>query len=681
MAELLIELLSEEIPARMQARAAQDLERLITTRLKEAGLTFDRAESFATPRRLALVVHGLPTAQPDVREERRGPKVDAPEKAIEGFLGSVGLTRDQVTEVEDKKGHYLMAVIEKQGQPVAALLPDMVRDVITGFPWPKSMRWGTGTLHWVRPLHNILCVFDGAAIAVDVGGIPNVSETAGHRFMAPGPFAVRDFAQYKAALRDHKVVLDARERKLDISEQIDQYGEASGLKPIEDDALMDEVAGLVEWPVVLVGDIDPVFMDVPEEALISAVRTHQKYPMFRDAKTGALAPKFAIVANLEATDGGAAITAGNERVLAARLADTKFFWDQDRKASLESRIPALNDIVFHDRLGTVGDKVDRVEALAVALCPHIPNVDRNKVRSAARLAKADLTTGMVGEFPELQGIMGQYYALENGEDTEVAQSIAEHYRPQGPGDACPTAPVSIAVALADKIDTLAGFFGIDEKPTGSKDPFALRRAALGVIRLVLENGLRVPLLDVFGKAGASPETAAALLHFFADRLKVHLRDDGVRHDLITAVFALDGEDDLVRLHDRARALQSLLDSDDGANLLAAYKRATNIVQIEEKKDDASYDGAVDAALLDQAEEQALHGQLAAAREEAEGALAQEKFTGAMSALAALRAPVDTFFEAVTVNCEAPDVRRNRLHLLSQMRATLNQVADFSQIEG
>ncbi len=681
MAELLLELFSEEIPARMQARAAEDLKRLVTGALKEAELDFEKAESFATPRRLALVVDGLPLAQPDVREERRGPKVDAPEKAIEGFLNSVGLTRDQVTEVEDKKGRYLMAVIEKQGQPTADVISEAIPGVIRAFPWPKSMRWGDGSLTWVRPLHSIVCILDGQAVAFEIDGVSAGATTAGHRFMAPEPFEVADFADYKAKLRDAKVVLDPQERKLDITEQLDLYAQDNGLVPIEDVGLIDEVAGLVEWPVVLFGEFDPAFLEVPEEALISAIRTHQKYPMFRDRQTGRLAPKFAVVANLEATDGGKAIVAGNERVLSARLADTKFFWDQDLKAGLASRVPALNEIVFHEKLGSLGDKVDRVGALAVEICQYIPDADRNLVRGAARLAKADLTTEMVGEFPDLQGIMGRYYALKDGEDPAVADAIADHYRPQGPGDTCPTAPVSVAVALADKIDTLVGFFGIDEKPTGSKDPFALRRAALGVIRLILENDLRLPLSTAFAAAGAGADVSAELVAFFADRLKVYLREQGVRHDLITAVFALSGEDDLVRLLARVEALQSFLETDDGANLQAAYKRATNIVRIEEKGDDMSYAADVDTALLSQDEEKALHTQLVQATEGAASALADERFEDAMAALAALRGPVDAFFDEVTVNCDDADLRRNRLHLLSQIRATLDQVADFSKIEG
>ena len=680
MAEFLLELLSEEIPARMQARAAEDLKRLVTEKLKAAGLEFSKAETCVTPRRLALVIDGLPVAQPDVKEERKGPRIDAPAQAIDGFLRSTGLTRDQLTEVEDKKGTYLVAIIEKQGGATADVIAQIVPEVIRAFPWPKSMRWGAGSLTWVRPLHSVIALFGGAVVPFNVDGIASGASTVGHRFLAPARFEVADFADYKMKLRAAFVIVDPRERKLDISEHLDQYGQQNGLLPIEDDGLFDEVAGLVEWPVILVGNIDTAFMDVPPEALISAIKTHQKYPMFRD-RAGKLAPRFAIVSNLAAKDGGKAIIAGNERVLSARLSDTKFFWDLDRKSTLESRVPALEDVVFHEKLGTLGEKVRRVAALAVELAKSIPGADPDLAHQAAGLAKADLRTEMVGEFPELQGIMGRYYALAEGKPAEVAEAIADHYRPQGPNDACPTAPVSVAVALADKIDTLVGFFGVDEKPTGSKDPFALRRAALGVIRLVLENGLRLRLLDVFQSAGASSDTALQLLDFFADRLKVYLREQGVRHDLITAVFALSGEDDLVRLLDRVRALQGFLDTEDGANLLAAYKRATNIVRIEEKKDSASYDGAADAQRLVQEEEKVLHTRLADAMKDAEAAVRDERFTDAMTALAGLRRPVDAFFDHVTVNAEDPELRRNRLYLLSQIRATLHQVADFSKIEG
>ena len=708
MAEFLLELLSEEIPARMQARAAEDLKRLVTEKLKAAGLEFSKAETCVTPRRLALVIDGLPVAQPDVKEERKGPRIDAPAQAIDGFLRSTGLTRDQLTEVEDKKGTFLVAVIEKQGGATADVIAQIVPEVVRAFPWPKSMRWGVGSLTWVRPLHSVIALFGGAVVPFNVDGIASGASTVGHRFLAPARFDVADFADYKKKLRAAFVIVDPRERKLDISEHLDQYGQQNGLLPIEDDGLFDEVAGLVEWPVILVGNIDTAFMDVPPEALISAIKTHQKYPMFRD-RAGKLAPRFAIVSNLAAKDGGKAIIAGNERVLSARLSDTKFFWDLDRKSTLESRVPALEDVVFHEKLGTLGEKVRRVAALAVELAKSIPGADPDLARQAAGLAKADLRTEMVGEFPELQGIMGRYYALAEGKPAEVAEAIADHYRPQGPNDTCPTAPVSVAVALADKFDTLVGFFAVGEVPTGSKDPFALRRAALGIIRLILENNLRLSLRSAISYARkpyaslpavkqyvdeqadgksledtirvVTREVEFKVVDFFADRLKVYLREQGVRHDLITAVFALSGEDDLVRLLDRVRALQGFLDTEDGANLLAAYKRSTNIVRIEEKKDGESYDGEAQLNGLVDPEEYALAVQLQFVKAEADQFVRNERFIDAMAMLAALRHPVDAFFDHVTVNVDNEKLRRNRLYLLSQIRATLHQVADFSKIEG
>ena len=681
MADLLLEILSEEIPARMQSRAVEDLRRLVTDKLSEEGLSFDEARGYATPRRLTLVVEGLPASQADTREERRGPRIDAPDKAIEGFLRSVGLTRDEVSEVEDKKGTFLVAAIEREGRPTGDVIADIVVGVIQSFPWPKSMRWGSGRLRWVRPLQGVLCLLDGDVVHMEVDGLEAGGATVGHRQMAPDAIAVSGFDDYRDALREAKVIIDPVERAYIIGEGVEEIAEREGLSPARDEALLAEVAGLVEWPVVLAGKIDAAFMDVPEEALIAAIKTHQKYLTFRDSSTGKLAPRFAVVANLAASDGGKAIVAGNERVLSARLADTKFFWDQDRKISLESRVPGLGQIIFHEKLGSLGEKIDRVEALAIAVAGYVPGAGLDQVRSAARLAKADLTSAMVGEFPELQGIMGRYYALEEGEKPDVAQAIAEHYRPQGPGDECPTAPVSVAVALADKIDTLVGFFGIGETPTGSKDPFALRRAALGVIRLILENGLRLPLLQVFSGAAATPETAEALLDFFADRLKVHLREQGVRHDLISAVLALGGEDDLVRLLARVNALQTFVDSDDGANLLTAYKRAANIVRIEEKKDGVQYRDAVDKSVLGQEEEKKLVGLLDDATKTVTKSLADEDFASAMAAVAGLRQPVDAFFDEVTVNCDDPDLRRNRLNLLSRIRGALDGVADFNVVEG
>ena len=678
MAELLLEILSEEIPARMQLRAADDLARLMGDALKKEGLAFDRCQAFATPRRLALVIDGLPTAQPDIREERKGPRVDAPEKAIDGFLGSVGLSRDQVVEMETKKGTFLMAVIEKAGRPTADVIADIVPEIIRNFPWPKSQRWSSGTLNWVRPLQGIVCLLDDTVIDLEVDGTHSGNATLGHRFMAPGDITVSGFDDLEAKLNASKVILRTADRKQMIADAIASECATRGLDPIEDDGLLTEVAGLVEWPVVLMGSIDQAFMDVPEEALISAIKKHQKYLTFRDPKTGKLAPYFAVVANLEASDGGAAIVDGNERVLRARLADTKFFWDQDLKNTLESRVGALDSIVFHTKLGTVGDKIRRVAGLAGYIAELI-GADAPKASRAASLAKADLTTGMVGEFADLQGLMGQYYAVQDGEDAAVAAAIGDHYKPQGPGDSCPSAPETVAVALADKIDTLVGLFNIDERPTGSKDPFALRRAALGVIRLVLENNLRIDLPSLLEKAGADGDVG--LMGFFADRLKVHLREQGVRHDLVSAVFALGGEGDLVRLMARVNALQGFIETDAGADMLAAYRRAANIVRIEEKKSETSFDGSVEEAALKQDEEKTLFAELGKAVGAASKAVGQEAYADAMAAIATLRGPVDAFFDKVTVNADDPALRENRLKLLSSIGSTLDQVADFSVIEG
>ena len=708
MAELLLELLSEEIPARMQDRAADDLKRLVCERLEKAGLGFESARAFATPRRLALVVDGLPTAQPDVTEERRGPRADAPERAIEGFLKSVGLTRDRVEERETPKGTVLFAVIEKKGRATLDVLPPIVVDAINKLSWPKSMRWANTSFTWVRPLHQILAIFDGKALQQSYGlgsrnsaradtDISHSAEivfgdtTVGHRFMAPKSFAVTDFEDYREKLRAAYVMLDAAERREVIEQDTALKAKAEGLAVVPDAALIAENAGLVEWPVVLAGAIDPDYMDLPPEVLTTAMRSHQKYFTLTDAE-GALAPRFLMVANAIAADGGKQIVAGNERVLRARLADAKFFWDTDRKRTLESRVADLDGVTFHAKLGTLGDKAKRIEALAVEIAKFVPGAEADSVSAAARLAKADLTTGMVGEFPELQGVMGRYYALADGQLAEVAEAIAEHHAPQGPADACPSAPVSVCVALADKIDTLAGFWAIDEKPTGSRDPFALRRAALGAIRLTTENGLRMPYIGVFGAAFGAHSSALGvdadaslgleLLGFFADRLKVHLRQSGVRHDLVSAVFALGGEDDLVRLLARVEALGAFVASDDGEHLLTAYRRAANIVRIEEKRDGVSYDGtAVDPELLREADEKAVAERLSEVSDQASAALAREDFASAMTAMATLRGPVDAFFDNVTVNCDDADLRRNRLLLLGQIRATLDRVADFSKIEG
>lgn len=673
MAELLLELLSEEIPARMQPRAREDLQRLMAAALKEAGLEFSSMAAYSTPRRLALVVEGLPEAQPDISEERRGPRADAPDKAVEGFLRSVGLTRDQLEEREEKKGTFLYAKIEKKGLPTARVLGKIVLSTIFNFPWPKSMRWSDGRLQWVRPLRSILCLFDGEVVPLTAWNIDSGNQIQGHRFLAPEPFAVKDYKDYKAKLLKHKVVLVQMDRREAIHEEAKGLAERHRLELIDDPALLDEVTGLVEWPVALLGGFDDAFLELPPEVLTTAMRSHQKYFALRDPKTGNLAPNFITIANIKASDGGKAIAAGNERVLTARLSDAKFFWDQDLKTKLEDRLPALGEIVFHEKLGTVAERVERIEKLAIHIAKeYIPDADVEQVRRAAKLSKADLVTEMVGEFPELQGLMGSYYAAAQGEAREVAQAICEHYAPKGPDDACPTVPVSVAVALAEKLDTLVGFFAIDERPTGSKDPFALRRAALGVIRLIVENGLRVSL----GKLADE-----ALLAFFADRLKVQQREKGVPHDLIDAVFSLGGEDDLVRLLARVVALQEFLKTEDGANLLTGYRRAANIVRIEEKNDGRKYDGAVDAKLLREPQEKTLYERLGAARGEMEAAVAVEDFADAMTALASLRAPVDSFFDEVTVNAPDAALRENRLNLLSEIRTVMRTVADFSKIEG
>jgi glycyl-tRNA synthetase beta chain len=690
MAELLLELFSEEIPARLQAKAADDLKRLIGDQLKASGLAFTRAEVFVTPRRLALVIGGLPEQQPNTTEERKGPRADAPPPAIDGFLKSTGLTREQIEVRETDKGAVLFAVIKTMGRPTAKLLADIIPEHVRSFPWPKSQRWGSGSLRWVRPLQSIICLLDGKIVDFDIDGIQAGNITRGHRFLAPDAFAVADFADYKAKLLAAKVVLDPAERRAKILADARALTAGADYQLIEDQGLLDEVAGLVEWPVVLMGAIDAAFMDVPAEALMATMRANQKYFSLRDRLNGKLAPRFIVVSNMETADSGRAIVAGNERVLRARLSDAKFFWDLDRKTPLEARLPALDDIIFHAKLGTVGARTRRMEQLVEFLAPYV-RCNKGNARRAARLAKADLVSGMVGEFPELQGIMGRYYALDQGEEAAVADAIAEHYSPKGPSDICPRSSVSVAVALAEKIDTLTGFFLIDEKPTGSKDPYALRRAALGVIRLIVENGLRMGLAEILERAaflhGVEEAEAVAnpkiedLLAFFADRLKVHLRDQGARHDLVSAIFELGDEDDLVRLLARVEALKTFLASDDGANLLTAYKRASNIVRIEEKKDDCLYDGDPDPGLFTEKEEKDLHHSLGQVVAHAKAAARGEKFEEAMGALATLRGPVDAFFDTVTVNCDDEKIRRNRLRILSQIRAALHAVADFSKIEG
>ena len=714
MAELLLELFSEEIPARMQARAAADLKRLVEDGLKKAGLEWSKAEAFVTPRRLALVIDGLPEKQPDVKDERKGPQVGAPEQALKGFLGSLGgMSIDDCEQREVKGKSFYFAVIEKKGEPTIDVLPGILDAAMNALPWPKSMRWGGGEKRWVRPLHNILALFDGAVVPVAYEGVEANQHTFGHRFMNPGPIAVRDFTDYRVKLMDAHVMLCPSERRAEIATQAEKLAEHAGLTVKPDEGLLQEVTGLVEWPVVLMGAIDEAFMALPPEVLSDTMRAHQKYFSVLNPD-GSMAANFIVVSNQVAPDGGVAIVAGNERVLRARLSDAQFFWDQDRKTTLASRAPKLKDIVFQEQLGSVADKVERIKNLAGFLAETI-GADKAQAERAAELCKCDLVSGMVSEIPEVQGVIGRYYALNDGEAEAVANAIAEHYSPVGPGDDCPTAPVSVAVAMADKLDTLVGFWTIDEKPTGSKDPFALRRAALGVIRLVVENKLRVPLLQVImfalklypertlssdyferysiaeaverltGQEVTAEDVqryiADDLLAFFADRLKVHLKGEGVRHDLIDAVFSLGGEDDLVRLLARVDALSAFVSTDDGANMLAAHKRATNILRIEEKKDATSYAGTPDENVFVEDAERTLFTALNAAGASSSALVCEEKFSDAMAELAKLRGPLDAFFEDVMVNADDKNVRENRLMLLSQIHSVMGEIADFSKIEG
>jgi glycyl-tRNA synthetase beta chain len=710
MAELLLELASEEIPARMQARAAEDLKRLVTEKLTAAKLDFAHAAAFATPRRLALVVKGLPKQQPDTAEERKGPKEGAPEAAIQGFLKSAGLTSLEQAELrQTDKGKVWFAVKKQAGRPTAEVLSELLVQAIQALPWPKSMRWGSGSFRWVRPLTSILARFDGRRVlgVLDLGNggrLPFGDTATGHARLDPRTITPVSFSDYRVELERAKVILDPAKRRARIEEQAKAAAEQAGLRLRADPGLLDELAGLVEWPAVLMGGFEEAFLAVPPEILVTSMRSHQKY-FALERPDGSLANRFLLVANVEAPEGSrrrANIVAGNERVLRARLSDAKFFWDQDRRTPLQDRIPALEQIVFHARLGTVDARVDRIAALAVALAAAIPGADVAQVRQAARLCKADLTTDVVGEFPELQGIMGRYYALADGEPPAVADAIAEHYAPKGPEDRCPSAPVSVAVALAEKLDTLVGFWTIDEKPTGSKDPFALRRAALGVIRLIVENRLRLPLKEFFRfwlksfaellKLELSENHRQAIVHdleiFFANRIAVSMKDRGVRHDLVLAAFERGAEgdtvlieDDLVRLLARVEALAGFVASADGANLLAAYKRANNILRIEEKKDGRAAAAQPDQHLFQQHEEQALWQALQGASSVARLALAQEDFGRAMGALAALRAPTDAFFDKVLVNAPETQLRANRLALLKAIQVTLDQVAKFELVEG
>ena len=773
MPDLLLELFSEEIPARMQVRAAEDLKKLVTDGLVEAGLTYESAGAFATPRRLVLSVEGLVAESPSLREERKGPRVDAPEKALEGFLRSTGLTKDQLERREDKKGDVWFAVIDKPGRPAAEIVAEVVPGVIRAFPWPKSMRWGAGDLRWVRPLHRILCVLTTEAgaevVPFEVGGIASGDQTEGHRFMAPGAFSVGSFEDYELGLARRNVILSSATRAEKIWHDAEQLAFAQGLEVVEDKGLLAEVAGLVEWPVVLMGDIGADFLGLPAEVLQTSMREHQKFFSVRNPKTGRI-EKWITVANRETADGGAAILSGNSRVLAARLSDAKFFWENDLRVPLVEMAKPLENVTFHAKLGTQAERVERIAALAREIAPLV-GADADVAEQAARVVKADLASEMVYEFPELQGTMGMYYAKAAGLPDEVAAAAAEHYAPLGPSDDVPTAPVSVAVALADKIDTLTGFWAIDEKPTGSKDPYALRRAALGVIRTTLELGARVKLKTLFDFAARrhrdldiaeairfhgepvsfwqleseepkqvwpdtdtmfeqpsmrdarnfilnniesdralyvvdilhdeevgewytsddvvilksepdhTPFGIVDLLSFFADRLKVHLRAEGIRHDVIDACFALGGQDDLVLLVNRVRALQAFLETPDGANLLTGYKRANNILAAEEKKDGIEYSLDPDVKFAEEEAEKALFAALDKAEGEIAPALEAEDFAAAMSAMAGLRAPIDAFFDHVTVNADNDIVRRNRLCLLNRIRAVMNRVAVFSELEG
>ncbi len=730
MAQLLIEIFSEEIPARMQQGAARDLERMAGERLKAAGLAFESLTTFAGPRRLTLVVEGLPHGTPDRDEELKGPKSNAPEQAMEGFLRKTGLTKDQLVE----RDGVWFANIRQAGVPTSRVVTEMVDQIVRTMPWPKSMRWGSGTLRWVRPIKRIVCLFDGVVIPFEIDGIASGDVTEGHRFMGSGQtLRVKDFEDYRRQLEKNYVLLDVADRKVRILEAAKKVCADRGLALVDDDGLLDEVAGLAEWPTPILGDMDPQFLTLPPEVVRLSMKVHQKYFAVRDPATGGLAPHFVVVANVEASDGGKALAAGNSRVLSARLNDARFFWDEDLKTGFEAWSRKLSGVTFHAKLGTLAERVDRIAALAREIAPLV-GADADQAEAAARIAKADLASGMVGEFPELQGVMGGYYARAFGQPDAIADAVRDHYKPQGPADTVPTAPLTVAVALADKLDTLVGFFAIDEKPTGSKDPFALRRAALGVIRLMLEAGVRmrlrprlifeayvirtseaetvgvraakalfdfraqlglpeIPLdkLDLpieqedlerlFEKARtAATADGELLLAFFADRLKVLLRDQGKRHDLVDAVFAL-GDDDLVRIVRRVEALDGFLSTDDGANLLAGYKRASNILKAEEKKGPLPI-GMVETGLANQPEaETELAFAAAAAATAVDTALETEDFAAAMTALAALRAPVDAFFTGVMVNSDVPAERENRLKLLGQVRAVMGRVADFGVVAG
>ncbi len=727
MSELLLELLSEEIPARMQAKAADDLKRLVVEGLKARGLETGAATAFATPRRLTLVVEKVPAKSPAISEEKKGPRVGAPEQALQGFLKSAGLssTADAQIVKDEKKGDFYVAKIEKPGRDAGDIVAETVVEAMNKFPWPKSMRWGAGTFQWVRPLQSIICLLGGKVVPFEVAGIASGAETRGHRFLGPETFKVKDFADYEAKLEKHHVILDPAKRAARIADEARALAKGVKLELVEDEALLNENAGLTEWPVVLMGTFDKDFLSVPGEVLTTSMKTHQKCFSLRDPKSKKLANRFLLVSNLVAKDGGVQIIGGNEKVIRARLSDAKFFWDQDLKKPLDEMASQLSGITFHEKLGSQKDRVERISELAFQIAGAV-DANPEDARRAAQLSKADLVSGMVGEFPELQGLMGRYYAEHAGAKADIARAIELHYKPKGPADTVPHEEngdsVAIAVALADKLDTLVGFWAINEKPTGSGDPYQLRRAALGVIRIVIENDLRLPLVQrleasfegiakarlfsemdesrrlaerhdlkvkptAIGRAlvespwGLVDAASLDLLSFFADRLKVFLKDQGKRHDLIDAVFSLGGQDDLALIVKRVEALDAFLKTDDGATLLAGVKRAANILSIEEKKDKKSYAGTYEVGLLKDKEETALAAKIEEVKQDTVAAINVENFAGAMRALAELRAPVDAFFDKTLVNAEDPKIRENRLKLLSEIRAATLTVADFSKIAG
>ncbi|MDA9154698.1 glycine--tRNA ligase subunit beta [Planktomarina temperata] len=685
MADLLIELFSEEIPAGLQAPAAENLKKLLTNGMVEAGLTYASASAFHTARRLTLVVEGLLDASPTVQEERKGPKVGAPEQAINGFLRGAGLSMDDLEVRDDKKGQVYFAKITKPGRPAAEIVAEVLEATIRNFPWPKSMRWGSGSLRWVRPLQSILCVLSNEAevsvVPLDVDGIKAGNQTRGHRFMAPDAFAVSGFEDYETKLKRAKVILRADERQAAIWQEAQTQAFALGQSVVEDTGLLAEVAGLVEWPVVLMGQIDEEFLDLPPEVLKTSMKEHQKFFSVSNPKTGRI-ERFVTVANIEAADQGATILTGNQKVLAARLADAKFFWKNDlreAKAGMENWQAALENVTFHNKLGSQAARIKRIAALARDLAP-VVGADPDVAEQAALVAKADLSSEMVYEFPELQGLMGRYYAEKAGMSADIAAACEAHYAPLGPSDDVPTAPVSVAVALADKLDMLTGFWAIDEKPTGSKDPFALRRAALGVIRLILDNHLTLPLADRLAAADAGAG-AADLLGFFQDRLKTYLRDRGIRHDVIDACIAMPQSDDLALLVKRAEALQGALGTDDGENLIQGFKRANNILSQAEEKDGVEYSFGADVKYAENEAEKVLFAALDSADKTIQPAMATQDFAAAMAAMATLRGPIDAFFEAVKINADSALVRRNRLNLLSRIRTTCLSVADLTKVEG